>query len=151
MTGGQQECQRAHLRSLIFLLLLHERPARQLYGVQIADRLDRAPDSLRVVLREAERCGLVESRLETLSEVEARNLTGYSGASRRRLYWLTDRADLDVVQDRGRAIRRALLSMLLVLAWPGALITAALYQTPHGYAAVRWFVFGERPEESMRS
>jgi hypothetical protein len=73
------------------------------------------------------------------------------GAGMGLYFWLTDRADLDVVQDRGRAMRRALLSVLLIALWPGALITAALYQTPRGYAAVRWFVFGERPEESMRT
>jgi hypothetical protein len=36
--------------------------------------------------------------LETLSEVEARNLTGYSGASRRRLYWLTDEGERYAVE-----------------------------------------------------
>jgi hypothetical protein len=65
--------------------------------------------------------------------------------------WLTDRANLDVVQDRGRAQRRALLSVLLVLAWPGALVIAVLCPTPLGHAAVRWFVFGERPEKSTRT
>jgi hypothetical protein len=89
MTGELPEFQRTRVRSLIFLLLLHERSARRLYEAQIADRLDRAPSNLRLILKEAERCGLVESRLETLSEVEARNLTGYSGAVRRRFYWLT--------------------------------------------------------------
>ncbi len=60
--------------------------------------MERDPDNLRVILKEAERHGLIESRLETLSEVEARNLTGYSGAARRRLYCLTDEGERYAVE-----------------------------------------------------
>jgi len=57
--------------------------------------------------------------------------------------WDTDHANLDVVQDRGRARRRAALSVAIALMWPSALLIVAIYTcTERGHALLRHILFG---------
>lgn len=59
------------------------------------------------------------------------------------LVWDSDRANLDVVHDRGRARRRTVLSVVVALTWPTALVLVAVYtSTERGHAFLRRIIFG---------
>jgi DNA-binding PadR family transcriptional regulator len=75
------------LRSLVLVLFLNEH-SRDLHVGEVADMLVRQPESIRPLLKAAEDAGLLASRWESSSEVEARYTDGPT--SRRRYYRLTE-------------------------------------------------------------